>query len=87
MENFLSQLEKEIVQAGLSKDDYRYLVSILVKMKKEEQESLFALFKEKPGLIGRVGNILKSKKELLESGNLSAWEELILDEERIIESV
>jgi len=86
MKNYLFQIKKEILRARLSKNDHHNLMEIFSKLGGDEQLSLLELFRESPEWINKINEMLKSKKDLLASGNAIDWQKLILEEEKAIEN-
>ena len=84
MNNYLYELKKEILRAGLSKAKHHDLVKIFASLDIKEQAKLLELIKEKPGFVKKISELIDKKKVAFSAKNSSLWEEIVKEEELLI---
>ncbi len=87
MNDILKQLENELREAGMPMSEIQDILKIIVVMEEEDQASLVDLFKSDPAWAEKLSELLRSKKELLASGDTAGWDQLVSEEERMIEGL
>lgn len=85
--NKFDQIKKIINESNLANEDKINLYLILTSLPSDFKEETFDFIIEKPKVIYQVAENYKKKKEIIRKQDKQAWQELLKEEEKMLESM